>query len=129
MTSAKPRVRTVVIIGALLLAGIIYYIADPMKSPFMPRCIFHTITGLQCPGCGSQRLIHALLHADLAGAWRANALLLLMLPYILLLTAAELWPVRLPRLHNVLHSTASIITVAAVIAGWFVLRNFVFPDL
>lgn len=129
MTSVKPRIRTVVIIGAVLLAGIIYYVADPLKSPFMPRCIFHTITGLQCPGCGSQRLIHALLHADLTGAWRANALLLLMIPYLLLLTAAELWPAHLPRLHSVLHSTAAIIIVAVIIAAWFVLRNFVLTGL
>ncbi|MDE5796277.1 MAG: DUF2752 domain-containing protein [Muribaculaceae bacterium] len=129
MTSVKPRIKTVVIIGAVLLAGIVYYVADPMKSPFMPRCIFHTITGLQCPGCGSQRLIHALLHADFAGAWRANALLLLMLPYLLLLTAAELWPARLPRLHSNLHSTGAIVTVAVIIAAWFILRNFVFTGL
>ncbi len=129
MTSVKPSVKTVVIIVVVLLAGVVYYVADPMKSGFMPRCIFHTLTGLQCPGCGSQRLIHALLHADFAGAWRANALLLLMIPYLLLLTAAELWPNRLRRLHSVLHSPTAIVTIVVIITGWFILRNFIFHGM
>ncbi|MDE6842427.1 MAG: DUF2752 domain-containing protein [Muribaculaceae bacterium] len=129
MTFVRARMRTVVVIIAVIVAGTMYYIADPMKTPFMPRCFFHSLTGLQCPGCGSQRLLHALLHGDLGAAWHANALLLLMIPYLLLLTVVELWPLRLRRLHDILHSPAAIIAVIVLISGWFVLRNFIIPGL
>ena len=48
-------------------------------------CLFHRITGLQCPGCGVSRLCLALLRGDLAGAWRANAYLLCILPLLAVL--------------------------------------------
>lgn len=89
----------------------------------MPRCMFHTLTGWECPGCGSQRLLHALLHGDVAGAWRANAFLLLSLPYIALLGAVTLWPRRWPRLHRRLNSPLGVTLAAAAIAAWGVARN------
>ena len=52
----------VVIIGAVF-----YFAVDPATFPFMPQCVFHRLTGLQCVGCGSQRMLHALLHGDIAG--------------------------------------------------------------
>lgn len=45
-------------------------------------CPFWRITGLLCPGCGVTRMCLALLRLDLAGAWRANAALLLALPVL-----------------------------------------------
>ena len=53
---------------------------DPSDSPFYPVCQFHALTGLDCPGCGSLRALHELLHGNLAGAFRFNALLVLSLP-------------------------------------------------
>lgn len=53
---------------------------NPAEHAFYPRCQFHTLTGLDCPGCGGLRATHALLHGDLAAAWRLNALFVLALP-------------------------------------------------
>ncbi len=53
---------------------------NPSDSPFYPICQFHALTGLNCPGCGSLRALHELLHGNLAGAFRFNALLVLALP-------------------------------------------------
>lgn len=39
-------------------------------------CIFHVVTGLQCPGCGVTRMLSALLHGDWRGAWESNAAVL-----------------------------------------------------
>ena len=70
---------------ALVALAIVYYRVSPTSSVFFPKCAFLMLTGLKCPGCGSQRAVHALLHADLASAFAHNALLVLSLPYLALL--------------------------------------------
>jgi len=52
----------------------------PENYAFYPRCLFHTLTGLQCPGCGGLRAAHRLLHGDLAGAFRLNPFLVGLTP-------------------------------------------------
>ena len=41
-------------------------------------CLFHELTGLYCPGCGSGRAALALLHGHLWEALRHNPLLFLL---------------------------------------------------
>ena len=110
--------------GAVILAVAVtvYALFDPATAPF-PRCPFLSLTGLQCPGCGSQRAIHALLHADIAGAWRSNALLVLSLPLVALLLVAQAMSSRCPRLHNALNSRTVIWIVFTVIVIWWIARN------
>lgn len=45
-------------------------------------CIFHAVTGLQCPGCGVTRMLSALLHGDWRGAWESNAAILTLSPVL-----------------------------------------------
>lgn len=91
----------------------------------MPKCMLHTITGWDCPGCGSQRAAHALLHGDIPEAFRQNALLMIMLPYLALLLVAELFKTRLQGLFKALYSTTAIIIVVCVIVAWGVVRNLI----
>jgi len=37
-------------------------------------CMFHRITGLQCPGCGMTRAFHALMHGHISEALEYNLL-------------------------------------------------------
>lgn len=53
----------------------------------MPPCLFHEFTGLYCPGCGTARGLHRLLHGDVAGAIRLNVLTVAILPLVLYLLA------------------------------------------
>lgn len=61
-------------------AAVILYCFDPSSHCFYPTCLFHQITGLLCPGCGSLRAIHQLLHGHFIAAFRFNPLLILSLP-------------------------------------------------
>ena len=71
-------------IGAVLLALAaiaLLYRFDPATN-FFPACPFHRLTGLYCPGCGSQRAIHQLMHGHWLAAAGQNLLLLMMLPLL-----------------------------------------------
>ena len=66
--------------GFLILLPL-YYFWDPEGGLF-PACPFHSLTGLYCTGCGSQRALHDLVHLDLPGSFSHN---LLFPPAVLLL--------------------------------------------
>jgi len=42
------------------------------------------LTGFQCPGCGSTRALHQLMHGHLINAFTLNPLFLISLPFLLL---------------------------------------------
>ena len=78
------RRSTVVAIWSLLLAGAAYlYVFEPGRSGFFPVCIFRLCTGFTCPGCGSTRAMHQMLHGHFATAFTLNPLFLLAIPFIL----------------------------------------------
>jgi hypothetical protein len=71
--------------GALVLAGAggaVFWFA-PDQHAFYPRCLFHSFTGWHCPGCGTLRALHYLLHGRWAAAVHANALEVVLLPFLL----------------------------------------------
>ena len=88
---AGKTILNVLGIVAILVAGcVIYFSYNPVESVYFPKCPFLMLTGLKCPGCGSQRAIHALLHLDIRSAFHHNALLVLSLPYILILLTTKI---------------------------------------
>lgn len=107
----------------IIAAGIIFFVFDPSVSALFPKCPFRTLTGLQCPGCGSQRAIHALLHLDIASAFHYNALLVLSLPLIALLFLAEVFRKRRPDLYARIHRPALIWGYFCLTLLWWVGRN------
>lgn len=44
-----------------------------------PKCIFHSLTGYLCIGCGITRAMHALAHGDLLHAFSMNPLVVMLL--------------------------------------------------
>ena len=80
---APSRVRdTTLFVGGLVLA-VLLHVADPSEATSFPGCPFHALTGLYCPGCGTLRCLHALLHADLRSALDYNLLTVLLVPMLL----------------------------------------------
>jgi len=118
------RLLVIVLAVALLLVfGSIYYALDPSQSGFFPRCVFHEFTGYKCPGCGTQRAVHALLHGDVAAALRYNAILLIAVPWIVLCLYAESQRTRNPRLYDRLNAPLLIWLFLALVLIWWLLRN------
>jgi Protein of unknown function (DUF2752) len=63
-----------------LLAAATLLRLPPAQNDFYPRCPFHELFNLKCPGCGATRAVAALLHGDLIAALHWNALATLLLP-------------------------------------------------
>ncbi len=76
--------RWLYILGAIVVCilVIVYYQFDPKVYSYFPECPFHKFTGLDCPGCGSQRAVHALLRGNIAAAADFNLLLVLSIPFL-----------------------------------------------
>ena len=80
----KIRDSAVIVpIVATCFLGVLLF--DPAHLSLLPPCPFHALTGFYCPGCGSLRALHLLLHGELAGAFRMNPLLVLSLPVLIML--------------------------------------------
>jgi Protein of unknown function (DUF2752) len=78
--------RSVAMRGACLLAAATPVVAtlaivDPAAAEWMPPCLWRSLTGLLCPGCGSARAAHALLQGDLIAALHFNPLAVATLPF------------------------------------------------
>jgi hypothetical protein len=77
--SAKVCLSSAVVVAAIAGAWILYTF-PPATTPYYPRCVFHAATGLSCPGCGTTRALHHLLHGRIGEAFAMNALLFALLP-------------------------------------------------
>ena len=99
MTSvaSKPRNRLLglggaVVAAAAVIAGLAYlYTFDPNQPGHYPSCPTRAMFGVDCPGCGTARALHALLHGDLARAIDHNLLLIAALPLIIAMTGYWAW--------------------------------------
>jgi hypothetical protein len=107
-TTAATRLHWGWAVGGLgaVAAGLIYlYVFDPNEPGHYPLCPTRTVFGVDCPGCGAARCLHALLHGDIARALDHNLLLVVTLPLLIGLVGYWAWgrfvrperPSRLPR--------------------------------
>ena len=64
------------------LAAAVVFAFDPSRVSLFPPCPLHRYTGLWCPGCGTTRALHQLLHGNVATAFRFNPLAISLLPVI-----------------------------------------------
>jgi len=124
--------RFKLLIGAaisLVLVAVVFmfYTFDPGDMPLFPKCPFLLVTGYECPGCGSQRAVHDLLHLDLKGAFSQNALILFLIPYILLGIYLGFFNGKhhFPRLEKLFFGKWAAIIVVSGIIIYGVLRNVV----
>ena len=77
----KSLLWTAVAAGGIL-GGIALVSFDPAASLVFPPCPFHYLTGFHCPGCGSLRATHQLLHGNIGAALALNPLMVISLPFL-----------------------------------------------
>jgi hypothetical protein len=69
-------------LAAFAIGVTVLRIFDPATSGIFPPCPVRYLTGWNCPGCGSLRAIHQLLHGNVAAAWALNPLTTVLLPFL-----------------------------------------------
>src|SRR5580700_1516854 len=87
--SGLRRHRLLAAMLAAFLGLVLLEIFDPATSGIFPPCPVHYLTGWYCPGCGSLRAIHQLLHGNLRAAWAMNPLTVVLLPFLMYGLAAH----------------------------------------
>ena len=126
MANGHKRWKWAVALGALLVLAVAYTWLDPLDYAIFPKCPVKMLTGLDCPGCGSQRAIHALLNGQVAEAFRCNALMVLAIPYVLAGFAFDLVHTpgeRLLKWRKRLFGETAIYMIIGIITAFTVLRN------
>lgn len=69
-------------LAAVAVAVVLLRVFDPSTSGIFPPCPVHYLTGWYCPGCGSLRAIHEILHGHVWSAWAMNPLTVVLLPFL-----------------------------------------------
>ena len=87
MSRPWPAPASSILAAIVLLSGVGLFFVDPATQPWLPPCPFRWALGWYCPGCGSVRALHRLLHGNVAAALRMNSLFVLSLPLLALLAA------------------------------------------
>ncbi|MCI5806821.1 MAG: DUF2752 domain-containing protein [Clostridium sp.] len=65
----------------LIILGFVYLFIYQKLGVGIP-CLFRTITGWKCPGCGMTHAMSAIWNGDWKSAWEYNALSITVLPIV-----------------------------------------------
>lgn len=80
--NVKRAMKLACALGVICGALFVLFVFNPAGSGLYPPCPFHRLTGFYCPGCGSLRAMHQLLHGNLLAALGLNPLMVLSLPFL-----------------------------------------------
>ena len=83
----KRLIKLLFIFSLILTVGAAYALFSTYV--FAVPCVFHTVTGLNCPGCGISRMCLSLLRGDFLSAIRYNLAIFALSPLFLVLIASQ----------------------------------------
>jgi len=107
-----------------LVLALFYFLVNPSGVDYLPKCPLYATTGIYCPGCGSQRATHDLLHLNIRGVIHNNTLyfaaLLLLGYHAVILAANKFFNKNWKSILN--HPKTPIIILVVILLFW-ILRN------
>jgi len=107
-----------------LILVLLYYSVNPSEVNFLPKCPLYATTGIYCPGCGSQRATHYLLHLNFMGVMRQNVLYLLALILLVYHSIILLLNKFFNKHYNsILNYKKTPIIILIVVIMFWILRN------
>ncbi len=114
---------TAVITAAVFFVVILFF-WNPAVLNYYPPCLFETVTGLLCPGCGGMRGTHQLLHFNFWEAYTLNPLVYVSTPLIIYSIVYYLALVVFNKQLPKVPVNSKTITIAAVVVLLFwIFRN------
>lgn len=122
----KPKHKKLAWMGAVATTLlIIYMIFDPSQYAWFPKCLIRLATGYDCPACGTQRMLHHILHGEFLDALLLNPyMLFVVLPIsIILIIGFNLPKGRGERFKRIVAHPICAILLFLLTLGWWILRN------
>ncbi len=118
----KKWIIAIVVITAV---AVIYFTYNPAESEYFPKCPFYALTGLKCPGCGSQRAIHYLFNGHIGSAFVVHPLLVIAIPYLLVAVYFEYigGKKKYPAMRKRLFGVKACIIILIIVLAYWILRN------
>lgn len=112
------------LVGLITATAAILFLFNPQVSSIYPTCPLNQYTGLYCPGCGTQRAAHEILHGNITQAFSLNALFTLSVPFAIYYTFIEFFN-KLARTNvkNISLNTRNIIIFLIIAVVFMLLRN------
>jgi uncharacterized protein DUF2752 len=120
--------KLIIVGGVLIIIFLVVYgYNDPNLNNFFPKCPFLSLTGFQCPGCGSQRAIHQLLQGNILAAFHYNPLFVVALPYIFVGGIFEFTSLKnkYAKAQRILFGYKTIYLILVIIISFWIWRNLV----
>lgn len=112
-------------VPALALCILLHFY--PPQQLHLPPCLFHEITGLYCPGCGSARALHHLMNFEIIQAMQCNLFFVFLAPFLLYIFLQKLTESLGIKPLPMLTLTPQVgRTLAVLILLWWFLRNLPF---
>jgi hypothetical protein len=127
--SVPVRLGGPLLVGALAAgACAVIWVGDPTTpGGFLPVSPTKALLGIDCPGCGTLRMIYSLLHADFLSAVRFNALAVVAAAFLFI--AYVVWTygrVVGRKISGWQHHRWAATVTMALVTTWFVVRNLPF---
>ena len=81
----------IILIGAMAIAAVPVYLFDPAEVCMFPPCPVHWAFRVYCPGCGTLRAVHYLLHGRIAEGFWMNSGMIALMPVLVWLLLKPEW--------------------------------------
>ncbi|MFN2261584.1 MAG: DUF2752 domain-containing protein [Psychroflexus sp.] len=104
---------------------VFYFNFSPNNFNFFPKCPFYLVTGLHCPGCGSQRAFHEILHGNFIAGIQHNLLIVLAVLVIAYKFFVFFKNNKNPKKlsQNLLYHNATPWVTLILVVGFWIIRN------
>ena len=121
---SKTTNRVLVVVTVVVGLFVLYGIFDPTTSIIAPKCIFKTLTGYDCPSCGGQRALHAILNGEIGRAFMLNPFLFVAIPFLGVIAYSSFSDSKFAkRLKPIVQGSTAIAFYLFIYIAWWVIRN------
>jgi hypothetical protein len=121
------KLKTIGLFIAVVALAMLYFFVNPSELNILPKCPLYITTGIYCPGCGSQRATHHLLHFNFEGVLQQNVLYfigLLFIGYHLTITSLNLFLKK--KIYNYVYHPKTPLIILIIILLFWAARNLPF---
>lgn len=103
----------------------IYYFVNPLIASFPIKCVWHELTGTQCPACGFQRAVHSLSHGRVLEALNYNYFFVISIPYATLAILSTWYNYNhiFDRLRDFVYHRYALKSYVVIYFVWWIVRN------